>query len=164
MIWLQLLYLGRLGHAASFCFGVCTFPIGINIPGWHTATRRKNCSCKCGALSLVSGKYQVLQETVVRNLPANAGDTGDEGLSLHWEDPLEQERQPTPAFLLGNPTGRGAWWATIHGVTKELDMPERLNSTKCWQPSADEGAPWARMQTWSSWPPTLGCFEFQRRT
>ena len=23
---------------------------------------------------------------------------------------------------LGNPMDRGAWWATVHGVTKELDM------------------------------------------
>ena len=68
-------------------------------------------------------------------------ETRDEGLSLHWDDPLEQERQPTPAFLLGNPMGRGAWWATIHGVTKELDMPERLNSTKCWQPQQMKVSP-----------------------
>ena len=23
---------------------------------------------------------------------------------------------------------RGAWWATVHGVAKELDMTERLNT------------------------------------
>ena len=23
--------------------------------------------------------------------------------------------------FLGNPINRGAWWATVHGVTKELD-------------------------------------------
>ena len=23
---------------------------------------------------------------------------------------------------LGNPTDRGAWWATVHGVTKESDL------------------------------------------
>ena len=46
-------------------------------------------NCKCKALSVVSGKYQVLQESVVKNLPANAEHTGDEGLSLHWEDSLE---------------------------------------------------------------------------
>ena len=26
--------------------------------------------------------------------------------------------QPTPVFLPGNPTDRGAWWATAHGVTE----------------------------------------------
>ena len=25
---------------------------------------------------------------------------------------------------------RGAWWATVHGVTKELDVIERLTQTK----------------------------------
>ena len=24
----------------------------------------------------------------------------------------------------------GAWWATVHGVTKESDMTERLNNNK----------------------------------
>ena len=27
--------------------------------------------------------------SVVKNPPANAGDTGEEGLTLGWEDPLE---------------------------------------------------------------------------
>ena len=30
---------------------------------------------------------------------------------------------------LGNPMFRGAWWATFHGVTKELDMNSQLNNT-----------------------------------
>ena len=30
---------------------------------------------------------------------------------------------------LGNPTDRGAWWATVHGVTKELDVTEQLSTT-----------------------------------
>ena len=28
---------------------------------------------------------------------------------------------PLQYSCLGNPMGRGAWWATVHGVTKELD-------------------------------------------
>ena len=28
--------------------------------------------------------------------------------------------QPTPVFLPGNPTDRGDWWATVHGVIREL--------------------------------------------
>ena len=27
-----------------------------------------------------------------------------------------------------NPTDRGAWWAIVHGITKELDMTEQLNN------------------------------------
>ena len=28
--------------------------------------------------------------------------------------------QPTPVFLPGHPTDRGDWWATVHGVIREL--------------------------------------------
>ena len=31
---------------------------------------------------------------------------------------------------LGNPMDRGAWQATVHGVTKELDMTWQLNNSK----------------------------------
>ena len=38
--------------------------------------------------------------------------------SLGQEDPLEEEMQPAPVFLLENPMDGGAWWAAIHGVAK----------------------------------------------
>ena len=39
--------------------------------------------------------------------------------SLGWEDPRRREWQPTPVFLAWkNPMDRGAWWATVYGVTK----------------------------------------------
>ena len=41
--------------------------------------------------------------------------------------PWKRKWQPTPVFCLGNPMDRGAWWATVHGVAKEMDMTERLN-------------------------------------
>ena len=52
---------------------------------------------------------------MVKNLPANAGDTGDEGLIP------ESGRTPGGGNgnpLLENPIDRGTWWATAHGVTK----------------------------------------------
>ena len=36
-------------------------------------------------------KYGFLGGTVVKNLPANAGDTGDSNQPLGWVDPLEEE-------------------------------------------------------------------------
>ena len=40
-------------------------------------------------------------------------------LSLGREDPLEKENSNPPQYCcLGNPTDRRAWWATVHGVTK----------------------------------------------
>ena len=41
--------------------------------------------------------------------------------------PLERKWQPTLVFSLGNPMDRGAWWATVHGIAKELDMTQQLN-------------------------------------
>ena len=35
---------------------------------------------------------------------------------------------------------RGAWWATVHGVTKELDMTERLNTNSQLCPGLGEAA------------------------
>ena len=43
--------------------------------------------------------------------------------SLDWEDPLKEGiGNPLQYSCLENPMDRGAWRATICGVTKELDM------------------------------------------
>ena len=61
---------------------------------------------------------------MVKNLPASAGDAGSiPGLRRSPEE--GRKRQPTPVFLLGRshgPMDRGIWQATVHGITKELDM------------------------------------------
>ena len=45
------------------------------------------------------------------------------GEALGWEDPLgEGNGNPLQHSCLGNPMNRGAWWATVHGVAKGLDM------------------------------------------
>ena len=38
--------------------------------------------------------------------------------SLGQEDLLEEEMATHSNSCLGNPMGRGAWWATVHGVTR----------------------------------------------
>jgi len=50
---------------------------------------------------------------VVKNLPVNAGDIRHTG-----SIPERRAWQPTPVFLPGEYHGRGALWATVHGVTK----------------------------------------------
>ena len=58
--------------------------------------------------------------SVVKNLPAMQ-ETWVR--SLGREDPLEKE-MATPSSILAweNPMDRGAWEATVHGVTKESGM------------------------------------------
>ena len=59
---------------------------------------------------------------LVKNPPANAGDVKRHRFNP-WVGKIPQRRawQPTSVFLLENPMGRGAWWATVHRVT-ESDM------------------------------------------
>ena len=57
--------------------------------------------------------------SVVKNLPANAGDAGL--IPGSERCPGEGNDNPLQYSCLGNPMDRGAWWATVHGVTKESD-------------------------------------------
>ena len=57
--------------------------------------------------------------SVVKNPPTNAGDMGlIPGLG---RSPGEVNGNPFQYSCLGNPIDREAWWATVHGVAKELD-------------------------------------------
>ena len=54
---------------------------------------------------------------VVKNLPANAGDAGDEGLNPGLgRSPGGGNGNPLQYSCLGNPIDKEAWWFTIHGV------------------------------------------------
>ena len=47
--------------------------------------------------------------------------------SLGWVDPLEEGMETHSSILAWRiPIDRGAWWATVHGVTKS-DMTELLS-------------------------------------
>ena len=47
--------------------------------------------------------------SVVKNLPANAGDTGILGQSMGWQDSLEEEMATHSSILARMPMDRGAW-------------------------------------------------------
>ena len=68
-------------------------------------------------------EFGFLGYTVVKNLPAGAGDTRDVG-SIHGlgRCPGAGNGNPLQHSCLENSTDRGAWWATVHGVIKESDM------------------------------------------
>ena len=56
---------------------------------------------------------------VVKNLPANAGDMRDAGsIPGLGRSPGGGHGNPLQYSCLKNPMDRGAWRATVHGVTK----------------------------------------------
>ena len=57
---------------------------------------------------------------MVENPPANAGDPGS--IPGSGRSPGEGNGNPLRYSCLGNAMDRGAWWATVHGDAKELDM------------------------------------------
>ena len=60
--------------------------------------------------------------SVVKNLPANAGDSGS--ILGQERSPGGGNGNPLQYSCPGNPMDREElqWWATVHGVAKELDM------------------------------------------
>ena len=56
---------------------------------------------------------------VVKNLPANAGDARDMGLIPRLgRSPVEGNGNPLWYYCQENSIDRGAWRATVHGITK----------------------------------------------
>ena len=74
-------------------------------------------------------KYRCLPGgEVVKNPPANAGDTRDAGLIPGWgRSPGGGNGNSLQYSCLGNPMDRGAWWATVHGLAKQSGTTEQLN-------------------------------------
>ena len=59
---------------------------------------------------------------MVKSLPANAGDIIDVGsIPRSGRSPGEGNGNPLQYPCLENSINRGAWWATVHGVTKSQD-------------------------------------------
>ena len=82
---------------------------------------------------LLSGKLVCLWGfpggSVVKNLPANAGDLG---LILgSGRSPGGGNANPFKYTCLENPTDRGAWQAIVHGVAKSWTGLKRLSTHIC---------------------------------
>ena len=60
-----------------------------------------------------------LGDTVVKNLPANAGEAKDADLvPVLGRSPGGGNGNPLQLSCLENPMDGGAWWATVHGVAR----------------------------------------------
>ena len=65
-------------------------------------------------------------DSVVKNVPANAGDMG---LIPEWgRSSGEENGNPIQYSCLKKSNDRGTWQATVYGVTKESYVTEQLNS------------------------------------
>ena len=61
----------------------------------------------------------------VKKLPANSGETRDMGsVPGSGRSPGGGNSNPLQYSCLENPMDIGTWWATVHGVAKELAMTE----------------------------------------
>ena len=60
-----------------------------------------------------------------KEFTCNAGDVSS--ISRSGRVPGEGNGNPLQYSSLEIPMGRGAWWAIVHGVAKELDTTEPLN-------------------------------------
>ena len=63
---------------------------------------------------------------VVQNPPANVGDAGS--IPGWGRSPGSRHDNPLQYSCLENPMDRGAWWATVHGVSKSQTELKRLRT------------------------------------
>ena len=69
---------------------------------------------------------------VVKNLPANAGDVRDaDSIPGSGKSPGGGNGNPLRYSCLENPMDRGAWWATVHRVTKSRTRLKQLSMHTC---------------------------------
>ena len=67
---------------------------------------------------LLKDRRDVPSDIVVKNLPANAGDSRDAGSIPGSGWSLKEEMATHSSFLSVKSQDRAAWWATIHGDTE----------------------------------------------
>ena len=107
-------------------------------PAIYTFIYRKK-SCSTWLHNFKKMKWDALctkMVLVVKSLPANAGDVRDVGsIPGSGRSPGRGHGNPLQCSCLENPQDRGAWWATVHGVTKSDTAEWLAHSTVCmWIP------------------------------
>ena len=81
----------------------------------------------CVKMTFCVGSSEASQVVlVVKNPPANAGNKYVGSISGSGRSPGEGHGNPLQYSCLGNPMDRGAWWATVHGVTKSQTWLKQL--------------------------------------
>ena len=89
---------------------------------------------------------------MIKNPPANPRDTGS--IPGWGRLPGEGNSNPLQYSRLENPMGRGAWRATVHGVTKGLDTtywPNNNSISTCVLANLGGYSPLNNSNLWSEW-------------
>ena len=110
--------LRQLQHPASPCRPAC-FLLSPHVGQFNTGRRifPSYLFLPCIHEMLFAGG------SLVKNLPASVGDVGV--IPGSGRPPEEGNGNPLQCSCWGNPTDRGGWWATVHGVA-ELNMTEKI--------------------------------------
>ena len=75
-----------------------------------------------------------------KEFACNAGDLGS--ITGLGKSPGEENGHPLQYFCLENPMDRGAWWSTVHWVTKiRTQMNDKHNHSKAWKLLLDLTSP-----------------------
>ena len=84
--------------------------------------------CICSYIHVSITEWGLPGGTVVNNLPANAGDTGDSFDPWVRKIPWNRKWYPTPVFLPEKSHGQGSLVGYSPWGCKELDTTERLST------------------------------------
>ena len=76
-------------------------------------TQKEKYNVKCLVDNIYFGDFS--GGSVMKNLPANAGDAGL--IPVSGRSPGEENGNLLQYSCLENPVDRGAWWAAVHRVT-----------------------------------------------
>ena len=111
---------GRL--SGEDCLLACPFGVAVGIRMNLRPSSLSDTACFWGAFpGGPSG---------IKNSPANRRDVRDTGsIPRLGRSPGGRHGNPLQCSSLENPMHRGVWWATVHGVTKELGMTQWLTTT-----------------------------------
>ena len=117
----------------------------------HVLTSHLNfaTALEVGTIVIIPILYVTQPETgspggsVVKNLPANAGDS--DWIPGLGRSPRGGNGSPLQYSCLENPTNRGTWRATIHRVAKSQI---RLSNWTCVQPKTQRLSNLPRLHTW----------------
>ena len=95
-------------------------------------TIKKKTIRKCACLTLHRSRYCSLELSWWLSGKESACNTGDaDSIPGSGRSPGKRNDNPLWCSCLGNPMDRGAWQATVHGVTKELDVTQQQLNNNC---------------------------------